>query len=150
MLLGNRTFLLLVGFVALASVSLAGDADDAGKADLKRMQGKWKVVSVMSEGKAEKAGFTYTISGNKMYVGGGWYSTLTLDAKVKPRAFDFEHYDAGGTLKSDKGMKAIYMFDGDDKLKLCLAQLGGRPRPKAFFSKAGDGNRLLVLERVKE
>jgi uncharacterized protein (TIGR03067 family) len=136
--------------VAYGAGAFASD-DDANKADLQRMQGKWKIVSVMFEGRPEKnVGSAWTVKGTKLFVGGGWYSDLTLNAKATPKGYDFEQYDAGGTLRSEKGLKAIYKFRGDDTLILCVAQTGKTPRPRAFVSKEGDGCRLFTLERVKE
>jgi uncharacterized protein (TIGR03067 family) len=144
-----RITLVLLG-VAYGVSAFAGD-DEVSKADLKRMQGKWKIVRVLYEGQPDKkVGFTWTIKGNKLFVGAGWYSVLKLNAKSTPKAYDFEQYDAGGTLRSDKGLKAIYMFKGEDTLILCTAQMGNIPRPKAFVSKEGDGCRLFTLKRVKE
>lgn len=132
----------------VAVVAALGD-DDPNKADLDRFQGSWKSVSVMDDGKPAKAGFTWKIAKNRILYGGGWYGAMTLNAKENPKAYDLDHYDAGGEVRG-KGFKAIYKFDGDDKMTWCVPLRAESPRPKAFESKPGDGNRLIVLERVKK
>src|SRR4051812_48949919 len=104
---------LMSGLISCVAVLTAsGGDDDAVKADLKKFQGKWKVVSAVFEGKPVKAQGTWTIKGNKVLVGGGWYNTITLHPDAKPKAYDFDQLDAGGEVR-EKGMKAIYAFDGE-------------------------------------
>jgi uncharacterized protein (TIGR03067 family) len=146
-----RASFLVVGITLLAAGVRAGDTEDANKADLKRLQGKWKVVSHKYDGQSLKPGATWTISGNKLLEGAGWYLELTLNAKEKPKALDFDRYDAGGRLRrGESGFKSIYAFKGEDTLEWCMTAIAGRPRPGAFESKKGDGNIFYVLERVKE
>jgi uncharacterized protein (TIGR03067 family) len=139
----------LSGLLCCISVLSAGGGDDPNKADLARLQGTWKVIRVIEDGKPGKTGQTWTIAGNKIPIGGGWHDVFTLNAKANPKAMDFDHVDAGGTVR-DKGVMAIYAFDGEDTLKWCTALLSGAPRPKAFASKPGDGNKLVILQRVKK
>jgi uncharacterized protein (TIGR03067 family) len=147
----QRASLVVLGIALVATGARAGDAEDANQSDLKRLQGKWKVVTYKLDGQSLKPGATWTISGNKVQYGGGFYAALTLNAKETPKAFDFDHYDAGGRLRrGEAGFKGIYAFEGEDTLKWCVTAVTGRPRPKAFESKQGDGNILYVLERVKE
>jgi uncharacterized protein (TIGR03067 family) len=137
------------GLISCVAVMTAFGGEDPNKEDLNRFQGKWKAVSVMDDGKPAKAGFTWTIEGSKILYGGGWYGAMTLHAKENPKAYDFDHFDAGGRERG-KGFKAIYKFDGEDKMTWCVPLRAEAPRPKAFESKPGDGNRLIVLERVKK
>jgi uncharacterized protein (TIGR03067 family) len=147
----HRVSVVAVGIAVLATGIFAGDGEDASQADLRRFQGKWKVVSRRLDGQALKHGAVWTVNGNKMPFGGGLYAVLTLNAKETPRAVDYDHYDAGGRPRSgETGFKAIYMFEGENTLKWCTAAIAGRPRPKAFGSKQGDGNIYYILERVKE
>lgn len=105
--------------VACVVVVTASGGDDPSKADLMKFQGKWKSVSVMEEGMKLKLGFNWTIEGNKILYGGGWYGAMTLNAKDSPKEYDFDQVDAGGTVRG-KGFKAIYRFDGDDKMTWCV------------------------------
>jgi uncharacterized protein (TIGR03067 family) len=147
----RRAIILVVGVAVMATGVFAGDGDDANKADLKRLQGKWKIVSRKVDGQSLKPSATWTITGNKILYGGGFYALLTLNAKETPRAFDFDQYDAGGPVtRGGKGFKGIYAFEGEHTMKWCVTELAGSPRPKAFQSKQGDGNILYVLQRVKE
>ena len=147
----HRVSIVVLGVAVMATGVFAGGGDDANKADLKRLQGKWKVISRKLDGRPLKPAVTWTITGNKLLYGGGFYALLTLNAKETPRAFDFDQYDAGGTVtRGGKGFKGIYAFEGENTLKWCVTALTGSPRPKAFESKEGDGNILYVLQRVKE
>jgi len=143
--------IFLLGFALLPAGVFAADDDDPAKADLKRLQGKWKIVSRKLDGMALKPGATWTISGNKILYGGGLYAALTLNPRATPREFDFDHHDAGGRpRRGETGYKGIYAFEGENTLKWCVTALTGSPRPKAFGSKQGDGNIYYILERVKE
>ena len=137
------------GFVSCVAVMTAFAGENPNKADLKRFQGTWKAIRVTENGKPAKAGFTWTIEGNKILYGGGWYGAMTLNAKASPKAYDFDQVDAGGRVRG-KGFKAIYKFDGEDRMTWCVSLRARAPRPKTFTSKPGDGNRLIVLERVKK
>jgi uncharacterized protein (TIGR03067 family) len=141
----------LLCLATIWSAALAGQ-DDASKADLKRFQGKWKVVSIVHDGARQKLTgppSIYDFVGNKnVYSGRGNFDVLTLKANETPKAFDFDAFDEKGKLIG-KGLKAIYAFDGDS-LKLCVAFKPGTARPKAFDSTEKSGHRLIVLQRVKE
>jgi uncharacterized protein (TIGR03067 family) len=145
--------ILVISFAVLATGVFAGAGDDANKADLKRLQGKWKVVSRQIDGQALKPIGAWTITGNKMLDGGGsgCYGVLKLNAKETPKILDIDQYDAAGKpFPSGTGHKGIFAFDGQDRLKWCVTGIADRPRPKAFESKQGDGNIYYVLERVEE
>jgi uncharacterized protein (TIGR03067 family) len=145
--------ILVISFAVLATGVFAGGGDDANKADLKRLQGKWNVVSRQVDGQTVKPIGSWKITGNKMLDdgGSGCYAVLTLNAKETPKALDHDHYDARGKpIRGGTGFKGIFAFEGPDRLKWCVTGIGGRPRPKAFESKQGDGNVYYVLERVKE
>jgi uncharacterized protein (TIGR03067 family) len=144
----HRAAIVVLGIALLAVGARAGDANQA---DLKRLQGKWKVVSRQLDGQSLKPGEGWTISGNKIPYGGGCYAVLTLHADQTPKAFDLDQYDAGRRpIKGGTGFKGIYAFEGQDHLKWCVTGTAGRPRPKALESKQGDGNLVYVFERVKE
>src|SRR5438105_1715653 len=109
----RRAIILAIGFAFMATGAFAGEDDDANKADLKRLQGKWKVVSYKLDGQSLKPGAIWTITDNKIPCGGGLYALLTLNAKETPKAFDFDHYDAGGRpRRGETGFRGIYAFEG--------------------------------------
>lgn len=123
-------------------------ADD--KQEQAALQGKWAVVSVEREGKADAkwVDALRTMDGNKYTIVlkdgekvGGAY---TIDSAKKPHAMDIT--PAGGTFKG-KVLPAIYVVEGDT-LKICFDGTG-KERPTEFVSKPGSGWVLAVHKRAK-
>jgi uncharacterized protein (TIGR03067 family) len=144
---------IVVGCAVLGMEVHAGGEDEAAKADLKWLQGKWRAVSRMVDGQVAKIDpkWTWTISGNKFLFGGGLYAAMKLDPRAKPKAVDWDHHDAAGKpRRGEIGFKGIYAFEGADTLKVCITGIAGRPRPMKFESKRGDGNVYTIFKRVKE
>jgi uncharacterized protein (TIGR03067 family) len=129
---------------------LAAGTDDASKADLKKMQGKWKLVSIINDGKAETTvTATWTVSGNKIVFSsnpkGKLQDEFTLDATKDPKAMDIRSIR---DKEKPQEFKAIYALQGDE-LKICV-DVSGKGRPTDFESRAGSSCRLITLKRVKE
>jgi uncharacterized protein (TIGR03067 family) len=142
-------FILLVPVVLAA----AEGKDDAGAADLKKMQGDWVVVSMEVDGMKipdddaqalfrTVKGDQYTVSRYRRVAGKG---TIKLDATKKPRAIDALPAARAGKATPLLG---IYEFDRD-KLKLCFAPPGAA-RPAEFSAKEGSGHTLTVWQREKK
>lgn len=138
----------LLAVACLSAAALGGD-DEASKADLKRLQGKWKLVGLVADGKPQEVSpkTIYNFEGNKnVYDGGGSFDLITLNAKADPKELTFDRVLKNGDTR--KGVKAIYAIDGDT-LKICVAADPKVERPKAFESKEKSGTRLIILERIK-
>ena len=138
-------------FVAVlcSGASVIG-ASDPGKDDLKKLQGKWQVVSQIRDGKPLKVekGSVWSFSGNRNLFGGDGkdvYDVIKLDASKTPRWLDFNEVRG---IETRKGLQGIYEIDGDS-LKLCVA-LPGNKRPKTFESKENSGHVLTVLKRITD
>ena len=139
--------------IVAAGLLLAADNPQgpASKQDLKGLQGTWKLLSAMKDGKAlpedevkkttivfkddtfrfpELAEFATSREG-----------TIKLDATKKPKQMD--------AISTEKEvMLGIYELDGD-RYKVCFAP-AGKPRPSEFASKPGSGQILQVWERKKK
>ena len=129
---------------------MVSSAGDATKEDLKRMQGKWKFVERIIDGKKVDQKATWTFSGNEIIYGpdSDRRAVLKLDATTKPKTFDFDHVSKDGKI-IDKVL-GIYEIEGDT-FKICVTIPGkSAARPKAFESKEGSGHTLTVLQRVKD
>ena len=125
-----------------------GSSGDAGKDELKKLQGNWQFVTRILDGKkGDTKDAVWTISGNEITYGPNATvrAVFKLDATTKPKKFDFDDV-AKDPTQGKKGIKGIYEIDGDT-LKICVATKG--ERPKAFESKEGSGDVLTVLKRVK-
>ena len=143
-----RSLAIFFVMAAMTTVAWAVGDDDASKADLKKMQGKWKVVKHFIGGQEIPFPNPATIAGDKLSFNSLAYYQMTLNAKDTPKAFDC-NWVYGNKLRK-KGLKAIYGFDGDDKLKIFIVSNPTTPRPTAFESKKGEDGILYFLERMKE
>lgn len=134
-------------------MSLAADnpQDPASKKDLDGLQGSWKLVSSMRDGKAlpkDKVKKTTIVIKDDTFVfpDSAEYATskegtIKLDATTKPKQMD-------ATSTDKEVMLGIYELDGD-RYKVCFAPTG-KPRPSEFASKPGSGNLLQVWKRKKK
>ena len=136
--------------VGLGGTALAAD-DKANAADLKAMVGKWKIEKAVLSGKditdvIKDAKFEITDGGKYTLEFGAEKDagTFTVDASKKPRQLDVK--PSAGPLK-DKVMKGIYKIDGDS-MTICYEHAGG-DHPKAFESKEGTNDLLIVYKRMK-
>jgi uncharacterized protein (TIGR03067 family) len=137
---------LFLGVVLLNS-SLGGESD-LNKNDLKRLQGKWQLVTYVQDGKPGETGNVWQVSGNKIsYLpDSSIYSFLKLDATKRPKRLDFDLI-IKEPYKIEKGFSGIYEFDGDT-VKFCVAR-PGKERPQTFESTPGSGHIFAVLKQVK-
>ena len=163
--------LLVVGVVLAPTVSFAQSPkiDDARAADMKALQGKWRIVKFTgpeptSPEELAKNDEHMIVSDNlvklmsKGKVAGR--ERLTINPTTNPKEFDFQEVDEKGNVRTKKvaakkGEKAkevevspskgIYELKGD-RLKLCLGDRN-KERPNSFEAK---GELFVIeLERVK-
>jgi uncharacterized protein (TIGR03067 family) len=146
----------LFGVLLLAGAALAVGADDkkddAAKAELKKFQGTWLLVSGEENGEkisADAAKMMKAIVKDdkvSIYMGDKVVgeATFTIDPSKKPKEID-----SVSTMGPDKGKKSlgIYEFDGDT-FKICITD--GKERPKEFNAKKGSGCGLFEYKREKK
>lgn len=146
----------VLGFLAMAvmGVFAADDAnDDAIKKDRKRIEGTWKIVSIVVNGNSSTddsgkmivvngadGSWNLTVDGQEIVQG-----TTMIDPSKKPKTIDITP-----TTGDDKGKiyQGIYEV-ADDTRKLCFAPTG-KPRPTEFTSVSGSDHVLVMFERVKK
>jgi len=150
-----------VCFLFLATGALmAADGpskDDPAKVDLGKLRGTWLTVSLVNNGKTlvdEKTSPREGPTTKLVYEGDKWMINVgdktvatgkfTIDATKKPKEIDIMD-DSGA--RNEKTKLGIYELDGDT-YKYCLAP-AGKPRPKDFTSKEGNGDTLGVMKREK-
>ena len=137
-----------IACVLLVSVAFAPAQDDANKQDLKMIQGKWKIISVINDGKAldpDGPGHrSYTISGTKVVYDENTSDDFILDATKKPKMWN----GASNRRGEVTNYLAIYSIEADE-LKICVSARG-KERPSTFESVPGSGTRLITLKRVAE
>lgn len=138
-------------FISLGFLS-AADAKDDGKADLKKLEGTYVMVS--GEDKGEKLpektikSAKLTIEGDKHTVKIGEdtiIGTHKLAPTKKPKEIDA--MDTEGPFKG-KTTLGIYKLEGDE-FTVCFAP-PDKDRPKEFTSKSGTGAFVHVWKRQKK
>ena len=131
---------MALGFLVVASAYAQDKKDD-------KLDGKWLVVSVERDGKADDAlkGGVRVIAGDKYTLsdknGKATPGTFKIDASKKPKTIDM--MPAEGQYKG-KTLLGIYEVDGQS-LKICFAE-PGKDRPTEFASK---GAVLAIHKREK-
>lgn len=144
-----KTRLLMIPAVALL-IAADQPPDPLSKKDLHRLQGTWKLVSAMQDGKAlpeEKVKKTTIVFKDDTFrfPGSAEYATsrqgtIKIDATKTPRQMD--------AISTEKEVMAgIYELNGDN-YKVCFAPVG-KPRPDELTSKPGSGYILQVWQRQK-
>lgn len=123
-------------------------AATASATDLESMQGNWKRVAAVHDGKplvGAALDSKVTIEGNKYSVTGGAEAgssgTIELNESASPKSIDLT-MEGGGTSAG------IYEVRAGNRYRLCIAAPGA-PRPEKFASRPGSGQRLEEWERVK-
>jgi uncharacterized protein (TIGR03067 family) len=125
--------------------------DSATKKDLEALQGTWRLLSAMENGKSlaeDKVKQTTIVIKDDTFRfphlaedATSKAGAIKLDATKTPKQMD--------TVSTEKDiMLGIYELEGDG-YKVCFAPVG-KPRPNEFTSKAGSGTILQVWEREKE
>jgi len=154
----GRTIVALITVLAACCLSAAperggaGDkaADKAGDkvGDKERIQGTWKYVSVLEQGREERMPeenrLVITADMLKMvYPGEERGFRYTIDPSKDPKEMDWIiEIDPGHPIRQ----LGIYSLEGDT-LRICNTA-AGKPRPTTFESKAGDFGGVWVLKRV--
>ena len=145
----TRTISLFAALAALFCMS-AVPKEDAAKTDKETIQGTWKFVSVLDQGKEQPwpDGNRLVITADVLKIvypkdeASGW--KYTIDPSKDPKEMDWlaELDPTGNPIRQ----LAIYSLEGET-LKIC-STAAGKPRPTRFESKRGDFGGLWVLKRV--
>jgi uncharacterized protein (TIGR03067 family) len=159
----NRWVSLLT--VLLASATLravdAGDRAKANQADLEKLQGRWKLVSLLVRGKEARGlaqlGFILDFKDDKLSLTNDSASVpaltrlLRLDANTTPKLLDFAETAKAFDEHKDV-VECVYTLDGD-RLSFCFNLDGEQPakanRPAAVESKPDSSAALIKLERLR-
>ena len=125
------------------------EREDPSYRDHHQLSGKWKVVSIETDGKAlqlpEGESFMVFDHGDVTIEEPNATSTseYTLDASKTPKQMRLTAF-----FGQEAGVNAAYALD-DDKLTLCLTVADGNQTPAKLTADKGDGRALFKLQRVK-
>jgi uncharacterized protein (TIGR03067 family) len=126
------------------------NAGQDAKKELARMEGTWKVVSVVINGQELKEadikddrliikGDQFTLKGGKQTLEG----KVTIDPSKTPK-----HLDAEATGADKKVVKSLGIYQlTKDTLKVCYS-VPPNPRPTEFTSEEKSSRALVVYQRV--
>jgi uncharacterized protein (TIGR03067 family) len=128
---------MITNLLVLAATLLVGakaPKEDAVKEELKKFQGKWKLVSAELEGKkpeeAERKTVHLIVEGNRFTLQYGkeiHKGVFTIDPRTTPKQINVEFTD--GPIQGAK-VPGIYQIDGDTR-KSCFAA-PEKDRPKDY------------------
>jgi len=130
------------------------------KKEVKKIEGKWKAVKAMVDGKEEapEGGEELIVEfvGNKMIVNQGpaergkvELEIAALDPTTTPKCIDFKSLSERPGLQKGTVIEGIYKLDGDT-LVIALNPLGGSDRPDKFESPKDSKFIVITFERVKK
>jgi uncharacterized protein (TIGR03067 family) len=146
-------------FAALVALSLVVSADakeknlsDAGKKELKALEGKWTATKVVVDGTElpgpEGEEKTIEFKGQKFLLAGKEFFDVTnLDPSADPKLIDFKGLADMGEIRKDAVYEAIYKLD-KDTLTLALYFGSGQNRPAKF--ELGKDSKVAVVTLVRE
>ena len=142
--------LLYLGLMLLVNPLVAlGDDAPPSDADMKRIQGSWKVESARYDGgKVNQVNVTLVFTDKKVTVksdGETLDDEYVLDPTKKPKHMNI----TGKRDNKPIAISAVYEFLDNDTLTICNAD-PGLPRPSEIATKKGDGRSVTVLKRVKQ
>jgi uncharacterized protein (TIGR03067 family) len=141
--------LLAVPLVPAPAVGLPPPGGGAVGAEVRRLQGTWKLTALELNGEKQEPGegITLVISGDRLTIAEGVRFRLTVDPTADPKVLDLTRL-----TEDDKGpvLEGIYALRGET-LTLCLyGGEGPKSRPTEFEAKPGSGRVLAVLQRQKD
>jgi uncharacterized protein (TIGR03067 family) len=155
-----QSFGVLLAFVLAGSMTRAAD-DDALKAGLKALEGKWEIATCQKDGEDQenvvKLGLKLDLKDDRMEISGSdanfevqkWF--FKLDVTTTPKLMDVAK-TAEELKDGSKLLEGLYSVDGDT-FKFAFQFDGDQPakgkRPAGLESKAGSGVMLLTFKKVK-
>jgi uncharacterized protein (TIGR03067 family) len=137
------------GIIALLGLSPIASAEDAAKAELKKLDGTWQLISAVTDGKPAPDDFVTKVQviikdGKHTVRIDGETAAKDIPVSVDPKT---EPKSTTDTLPDGQTILGIYKLEGD-KMTSCVAK-PGQDRPKAFASEPGTGHSLRVFRRVE-
>jgi uncharacterized protein (TIGR03067 family) len=151
----TRLLALLAVFLLLAADD---PKEDAVKEEMKKLEGTWRTVSTVSNGKAwpedKHKAITLTLKADGTWImkddKESWDGTFTVDPSKKPKTGNY--VGLNGKFKGSTTLD-IYELDGDT-LKFCYVVVptgkeSTKERPSKFASEEGSGHILSVMKREK-
>ncbi len=152
-MLGCRIGVMLILAVPAAYVAAQGP-DEATKAELKKLEGSWKVVAVQVAGKKEAIegkSIIFTFKGDTLIQSFDGKAAPPASFKINAKA-DPKHLDVIASEGPNKGKSdmAVYTLEGDTlKVAGYTGDTSINKRPKTF-PKDGDAEMdIFVLKREK-
>jgi uncharacterized protein (TIGR03067 family) len=139
----------VAAFVAVFGIAVFVQAEDdaRSKADLHRLQGTWKVLSLEVAGKtepSERAPKEIVIKGTQL-TGFGPEFTIKLDPTQSPKSIDLVFKKEG----KEYSVRAAYDVSGDD-LTLCLPlATRGKPFENKRPQRLASGDTIGLIKAIR-
>lgn len=124
---------------------------EAAQKELKRLQGKWKVEKMATDGKEftpdKEDELIVEIKGRKWsFTGQEKAEIVLIDTTTNPKCLDMKSVEKAREGVVDEG---VYELEGDT-LKVCWYQGKGKKRPTSFATPKERDTILCILRRVKD
>jgi uncharacterized protein (TIGR03067 family) len=143
-------FAALIGITFVAApAEPPKELPEAAQKELKRLQGKWKVEKMATDGKEftpdKDDDYVLEIKGRKwIFTGQEKAEIIAIDATTNPKCLDAKSVEKGREGVVEEG---VYELDGD-ALKIAWYQGKGKKRPAGFATPEERDSILCFLRRV--
>jgi uncharacterized protein (TIGR03067 family) len=141
----------VLAFVLCLTITADDKKPEAGKKELEKFSGAWKVTLLEMGGKKmpeqQLKAAKLVIDGSNFTMTDGFATYcghIEVDSTRKPKSIDLIFTEGPEKGKTNQG---IYELEGD-VFKLCL-DISGKARPSDFASKPGSPQVFELLKRVK-
>jgi uncharacterized protein (TIGR03067 family) len=127
----------------------------AAKRELKKLEGKWRVVRVLHSDRETTPGtdddpVVIEFKGDMINIArSATGAVVELDPATDPKCLDFKARVGSGVFKKGSTYESVYKRDGDT-LTWAVYTGRGKNRPVAFDKPTDAGVKVIVLNRVKE
>lgn len=149
-------FALVAGFALIAApVDQPKELPEAAQKELKKLQGKWKAVKMITsmgekEPDTNDAGMILEFKGRRVSAEGKEQAEVAaIDPATDPKCIDLSVLMDEGSLKKGTIFEGIYKIDGDT-LILAIHASEGKSRPANFDAPKEERSVVIVLKKVQE
>jgi uncharacterized protein (TIGR03067 family) len=149
-------FALVAGFALIAApADKPKDLPEAAQKELKKLEGKWKAVKMITSAGEKDQGANppeeyLVFKGRRLSFEGKERADVdSIDPSTNPKCLDIKAIEDQGPIKKGMVFEAIYKIDGDT-LTIAIHIGEEKKRPANFDQPKEEQTMVMVFKRVKD